>query len=53
MNNNQINDLLDAVIDSIKSHPNKFPYCSVYTTDDIVRLLDGIKATINKTGDDE
>jgi hypothetical protein len=47
MNQLGLNDYLDAVIDSIKSHPNKFPFCSVYTTDDVIKLLNDVKEKVN------
>jgi len=47
MNQLELNDYLDAIINSIKSHPNKFPFCSVYTTDDVIKLLNEIKAKVN------
>ena len=47
MSQSELNDYLNAVIDSIKSHSDKFPFCSVYTTDDVIKLLNEIKAKVN------
>ena len=48
MNQTQLNDLFDSVVSSIKSHPESLPFCSVYTTDDVVLLLKDIQKTINE-----
>lgn len=48
----QLNDYLEEVKASVSLAPISFPYSSVFTTDDVLKLIKDIQLSVNRIVDE-